>query len=146
MRLIGVCFGHQIIGRSLGARVDRSDRGWEISVVPMSLTPVGRALFGQEDMALHQMHRDVVYVYPEGVEELAYSPRCSVQGMYARGRLVTVQGHPEFNEEVVTELLEARHESGVFDDAMYKDGMDRVGKRHDGVVVSKAFVKFLLQD
>ena len=130
----------------MGARVDRSDRGWEISVVPMSLTSRGKELFGQDDMSLHQMHRDVVYVYPEGVEELAYSSRCAVQGMYVRNRLITVQGHPEFTDEIVTELLEARHASGVFDDEMYRDGMRRVGDRHDGVAVSRAFIKFLLDE
>jgi GMP synthase-like glutamine amidotransferase len=29
VRLIGICFGHQIIGRALEQKVGRSDRGWE---------------------------------------------------------------------------------------------------------------------
>ena len=92
------------------------------------------------------MHRDIVYDYPEEVEHLAHSPRCAVQGMYIKTRLITVQGHPEFTDAIVTELLEARHTAGVFDDGMYKDGMDRVGNRHDGVVVAKAFIKFVLEE
>ena len=46
VRLIGVCFGHQIIGRALDVKVGRSDRGWEIAVVPMDLTARGQELFG----------------------------------------------------------------------------------------------------
>lgn len=91
------------------------------------------------------MHKDMVYEVPSEVEQLAHSPVCANQGMYAKGRLITVQGHPEFTDEIVTELLEARHASGVFDDTMYKDGMNRVGSRHDGVAVGKAFVKFALE-
>ncbi|OCL10547.1 class I glutamine amidotransferase-like protein [Glonium stellatum] len=146
IRIIGVCFGHQIVGRAMGVKVARSDAGWEISVTPMELTAKGKELFKQDSLSLHQMHRDIVYEHPKGVEELGSSPRCSVQGMYAKGRLITVQGHPEFTEQIVAELLEARHTQGIFNDELYEDGMARVGKHHDGVVVSSAFLRFLLEE
>jgi GMP synthase-like glutamine amidotransferase len=92
------------------------------------------------------MHRDAVFEYPPGVEELAYTKGCSVQGMYIHKRLITVQGHPEFNEEIVRELLEARHELGIFDDETFADAMSRVDKYQDGVVVAQAFLRFLLDD
>ena len=92
------------------------------------------------------MHQDVVYEYPAGVDHLGDSPRCEVQGMYERGRLMTIQGHPEFNEEIIRELLKSRHSQGIFGDDVYKDGMDRVSNHHDGVVVSSAFLRFLLED
>lgn len=146
IRIIGVCFGHQIVGRAMGVKVARSDTGWEISVTPMELTAKGKDLFKQDSLSLHQMHRDIVYEYPKGVEELGASPRCSVQGMYAKGRVITVQGHPEFNQQIMTGLLEERHAKGIFNDELYEDGMARAGKHHDGVAVSSAFLRFLLED
>ncbi|KAK3115581.1 hypothetical protein LTR53_004941 [Teratosphaeriaceae sp. CCFEE 6253] len=146
VRVIGVCFGHQIVGRAMDVKVDRSDRGWEVSVTPMQLTERGKALFGVPELAIHQMHRDIVYTYPPSVESLGHSPRCDVQGMYIKRRLITVQGHPEFTGDIVEELLENRHERGIFDDAMYEDGMSRVRKRHDGVAVGAAFLRFLGED
>lgn len=92
------------------------------------------------------MHLDIVDEYPAGVESLGSSPTCSVQGMYHRGKLITVQGHPEFNQQIVSELLEIRHERGVFNDAVFESGMARVGKEQDGVVVGKAFLRFLLDE
>lgn len=92
------------------------------------------------------MHRDIVYEYPEGTQPLGHSPRCDVQGMYIKNRVITVQGHPEFNGDIVSELLDSRHEKGIFDDAMYKDGMDRVRLHHDGVTIGAAFLRFLLED
>lgn len=92
------------------------------------------------------MHHDIVYTYPPSVEALGHSPRCDVQGMYAKNRLITVQGHPEFNGDIVTELLERRHDQGVFDDEMFRDGMSRVRDHHDGVAVGAAFVRFGLED
>jgi GMP synthase-like glutamine amidotransferase len=47
VRVIGVCFGHQIVGRALGAKVDRSDKGWETSVTAINLTKRGQEIFGK---------------------------------------------------------------------------------------------------
>ncbi|KAH8809106.1 class I glutamine amidotransferase-like protein [Xylogone sp. PMI_703] len=145
VRIIGVCFGHQIVGRAMGVKVDRSDKGWEVSVTPMSLTERGKEIFGASSLALHQMHRDAVYSYPEGVEALAYTEKCPVQGMYLAKKLITVQGHPEFTEQIVREILTARHESGIFDKPAFEEAISRVENPHDGVVVAKAFLKFLLE-
>lgn len=143
--MIGVCFGHQIVGRAMGARLGRNARGWEASVTPMDLTKRGQEIFGQNTLAIHQMHRDIMFAYPEGVEPLAYTDKCAVQGMYAPKRLIAIQGHPEFNEEIVRELLLVRHAAKVFDDEVFEDAMGRVDKYQDGVVVAKAFLKFLLE-
>ena len=93
------------------------------------------------------MHKDIVFHYPHysGIERLGSSPTCEVQGMYIPRRVITVQGHPEFNKEIVTELLETRHEQGIFDDQAFKDAMSRVGDRQDGVLVAGAFLKFCLE-
>ncbi len=47
VRIIGVCFGHQIVGRAMGAKVDRSDKGWEASVTAIDLTKKGQEIFGR---------------------------------------------------------------------------------------------------
>ena len=86
-----------------------------------------------------------MYEYPEGVEELAYTEKCSVQGMYVAKRFITVQGHPEFDEEIVREILISRNKAGIIDDATFEDGQGRLDKYQDGVVVSQAFLRFLLE-
>lgn len=90
------------------------------------------------------MHKDIVFAYPPEVESLGSSPACEVQGMLVRGRLITVQGHPEFTGDIVEELLEARHTQGILDDGTFEDAMGRVRREHDGVIVAGAFLKFLL--
>lgn len=95
---------------------------------------------------IFQMHKDLVYEYPKEVEQLAYTDKCATQGMYIKGRLITVQGHPEFTEEIVRELLESRHALGVFDDETFKDAMGRVNKDHDGVKVAQVFLRFVMED
>jgi hypothetical protein len=46
VRIIAACFGHQIVGRALGARVGKSERGWEVGVTGVELTERGREVFG----------------------------------------------------------------------------------------------------
>lgn len=45
VRVIGVCFGHQIIGRALGIKVGPNEAGWETSVSEVNLTEKGKELF-----------------------------------------------------------------------------------------------------
>ncbi|KAK6383071.1 uncharacterized protein PV06_05362 [Exophiala oligosperma] len=145
VRVIGVCFGHQIVGRALKAGVGRNPLGWEAAVNEVDLSPRGKELFGTEKLRIHQMHRDCVFFYPEGVEELGSSPVCKVQGMYSPKRLLTVQGHPEFNKEIMDEIVNTRHATGIFDDEAYNEHMKKVDLPHDGLIVSQAFWKFLLE-
>ena len=48
--MVGVCFGHQILARALGAEVGRNDAGWEISVEELALTEAGKGLFGKDTL------------------------------------------------------------------------------------------------
>ena len=50
-KVIGVCYGHQIVGRALGAKVARSEGGaWEVSVCQVKLTDKGKELFGGKEV------------------------------------------------------------------------------------------------
>lgn len=92
------------------------------------------------------MHQDIVFEYPASVLPLGSSPRCAVQGMYQPGRFVTVQGHPEFNEEIVTEVVSLRGKAGVFSKEQTEDALERAKNEHDGVAIGAVFLKFLLEE
>lgn len=144
VKVIGVCFGHQIIGRALGVPVTRSPNGWEISVTPMRLTPAGRKIFGdRETLRIHQMHQDVVSGLPAGAEGLAESDRCVMQGFLIPGKALTVQGHPEFSGQITREIMDARRAAGIWEQETYEDGLRRVDDEHDGVEIARAFLRFL---
>jgi hypothetical protein len=46
--------------------------------------------------------------------------------------ILTLQGHPEFTEGIVKEVIKARSESGVMDKSTAEDAWCRVDGRNDG--------------
>ncbi|CAG8052587.1 unnamed protein product [Penicillium salamii] len=146
VRILGICFGHQIVGRALGTKVGPNDQGWEISVCDMDLTNKGKELFGQDKLRIQQMHQDIVFSVPPNVTLLGSSPRCEVQSMYAPRRFITMQGHPEFTGEIVKEIVNIRAQAGVFKADFAQDALDRAGNDHDGLGIATAFLRFLLEE
>lgn len=50
VKVVGVCFGHQIVARALGVKVDRNVKGWELSVTEIRLSEKGREIFGSDTL------------------------------------------------------------------------------------------------
>ncbi|KAL2821198.1 class I glutamine amidotransferase-like protein [Aspergillus granulosus] len=148
IRILGICFGHQIIARALGMDVFRNPAGWEIAVCPVDLTEAGKGVFGVEGLQIHQMHRDAVRIpaspLDTDITPLGRSDVCEVQGMYSPGRFITVQGHPEFTEDIVEEIITLRAKQGVFDREQAEDALSRAKRPHDGIKVGVAFLRMVI--
>lgn len=50
IRVIGVCFGHQIIARALGVMPQRNNNGWEVAVSNVDLTDAGKDVFRLDNL------------------------------------------------------------------------------------------------
>ena len=55
IRMIGVCFGHQIIGRAMGVKVGRNEAGWEAAVDDVELSERGKQVFGKEKLVMRPL-------------------------------------------------------------------------------------------
>lgn len=89
------------------------------------------------------MHRDIVLEIPMGTENIGSTLTCKIQGLYSQRRLITLQGHPEFTSEIVREILEIRKKGGIFTREIFTEMIGRVDDKHDGMVVARAFLKFM---
>ncbi|KAH9919503.1 class I glutamine amidotransferase-like protein [Epithele typhae] len=157
VRLIGICFGHQIIARALGGECVPNDGKWEIGPTKLDLTEAGKKLFGVPELNIQQMHRDHVPKVPSSFHLLGSSPVSPNQGMvelYPGAspeslkpedvHIFTVQGHPEFHQQIVDEIVKARSSIGVFDNANVEDYQQRAEWKNDGVdVVGKTIWNIL---
>ena len=83
MRFSGVWFGHQLLSRLLGAKVESTPGGkWELAHTTMDLTPIGRRLVTgmteDQPLELHQMHQDQVTSVPSNATTAMLSPETKV--------------------------------------------------------------------
>lgn len=114
--VLGVCFGHQLIGVFAGARVVENPRGWEYATNVVELSERGRRdpLFAGlgPKLSANQAHRDEIAVDTIGgrLEVLAHSRQSPVQAVALGDSIRGVQFHPEFSGEVMASYLALRRD------------------------------------
>lgn len=144
--LIGVCFGHQIIAQALGGEVVKSDKGWGVGVHDYRIDRVHSWMqTGSRQAKMYAFHQDQVVKLPETAEVFLSSDFCPYAGLSYGDSIISVQAHPEFEEDYEVALLEAYGGSVVpaeVSDAAL-DGM-RAGQRADTEMMANWFAEFLL--
>jgi GMP synthase (glutamine-hydrolysing) len=108
--VLGICYGHQMLGQALGGQVLKNPHGREIGTVQVEqiaddpvLGPIGR-------YPINATHVDSVTKLPPSARVLATTaldPNAAVRfGEHTWG----VQFHPEFDSEVIRAYIETRRE------------------------------------
>ena len=110
-KMIGICFGHQIIARALGGAVKKSDKGFGVGVMDYALT---RHDGSQAPISLCAWHQDQIVAPPPGGKIIAHSDFCAVAGLEYGNTAISFQAHPEFTRDYVRDLIELRATS-MFD-------------------------------
>ena len=111
-KLIGVCFGHQIMAEAFGGHVERSARGWGVGVhVYDVLERPGFMADAPDRIAVPVSHQDQIVVQPPATRILAASA-FSPYGMlaYDDQPAISMQFHPEFEPDFARALIESRRE------------------------------------
>jgi len=95
IRIIGVCFGHQIVGRAMGQTVARNEKGWEVTVTPLELTERGREVFGCESLVGFPslcFPLPLPFIFPpfRTFSQLSLSPPSPLPGPQSNPRVTTV--------------------------------------------------------
>jgi GMP synthase (glutamine-hydrolysing) len=114
MPVLGVCFGHQLLGFAYGAAVIRNPNGREIGTVEIELTEQGRRdpLFqGLPSRLLVQAtHEDVVASPPIRAKVLAKNANTGLQAFAVGDHVRAVQFHPELESDGLAALIGSRIE------------------------------------
>jgi GMP synthase (glutamine-hydrolysing) len=114
--LLGVCFGHQMLGRALGCDVGPNPRGREMGTVEVTLHEheVGDdPLFAHlpREFAAQVTHRDVIRAPSSRVRVLAPAPHDGCHAVRVGKRAWGLQFHPEFDDVVMRLYLDERRDA-----------------------------------
>jgi GMP synthase (glutamine-hydrolysing) len=113
--LLGICYGHQLLGRAMGGQVDFHPRGREVGTVEIKKTAAAQTdpLFKElpEYFPVHTTHSQSVLTLPPGAILLAendFEPHHAFRiGHCAWG----VQFHPEYNLDFMRDYLYKQQEA-----------------------------------
>lgn len=141
-RLLGVCFGHQLIAHCMGAPVGRAPQGWgQGRMVYEWQGPAGDVPGGT--LALYASHQDQVLALPPGATLLASSAHCPVAAYALGQQVMCVQPHPEFDAAYAAFLLDKRR--GQMGEAVYQERLASLQQGHDGALFARLMLRFVQQ-
>jgi GMP synthase (glutamine-hydrolysing) len=110
--VLGVCFGHQLLGYAYGCEVVRNPLGREIGSVEVSLTENGESdpLFAgvPQRFVVQATHEDIVAKAPAGATILAGNANTANQAMAVGPNVRGVQFHPELRPDTLHALVRSR--------------------------------------
>ncbi|OGM50807.1 hypothetical protein ABOM_000807 [Aspergillus bombycis] len=154
VKLFGSCFGHQVIASALledcGVRIEKNPKGWEIGVHGVHFEPEFLRYFQQftnEDITIQRklqfIHQDKVAVsdesLPPGWIVMGRNDICDVQGLFQPNRVLTYQGHAEFDRTTTKAVLEK-----VNNPAWSKEDREAADQMDDADYYAGILVHFLL--
>ncbi len=141
-KVIGICFGHQVIAKALGGKVIKSPKGWGIG---MSINKVTQQKSWMKpprcQFNLLISHQDQVVELPPGAEIVASNEFCPFFMVQIGNNLLTVQGHPEFSKEYSRALIEKRKD--ILDSPRYEKGLQSLQLEKDNIIVAQWIIQFL---
>jgi GMP synthase-like glutamine amidotransferase len=140
-RLLGICFGHQLLALLLGGKTERAAQGWGIGVnsyqlleQPAWMSPSLASL----DMLV--FHQDQVTELPANATLLARSAFCPNAAYRIGDQVLCFQAHPEFVDDYELALLNLRRE--FLGEARYQQALASMQRQHQGVVVAEWMLRF----
>jgi len=142
IKLIAICFGHQLVAQAFGGRVLSSDKGWGVGVHAMHVAPIEK---WQESLprVCHVLvsHQDQVVELPPGAALIAGSDFCPYAMFQLDDTMLTIQGHPEFSKPYAGALMGFRR--ALLGESVYAAGMDSLSQQTDEQLIAQWMVEFL---
>lgn len=168
IKIFGSCFGHQIVCQSLlrtsGAIVEKAPNGWELGVKAIHLenrfmdhvtrmfsNNVESASATNNDLRIRKVlrlqfvHADHVRVaiadLPVDWMNIGNTEHCKIQGVFQPGRVLTYQGHFEFDRFINSETLKIFGAS--WEPQQLSNALEAIDADDDSELAAELVLRFL---
>jgi GMP synthase-like glutamine amidotransferase len=117
-KMVGVCFGHQVMAEALGGHVEKSDKGWGAGLHRYTVVHSEPWIDTAGTIAIPASHQDQVVVQPPNTDVVAASDFTPFAALAWTDRpAVSFQFHPEFSPAFAKALIERRYDKVLNPDA-----------------------------
>ena len=141
-KLVGICFGHQLIALALGGNTEKSPKGWGVGLHSHRFKQFPDWHEGDDaELNILVSHQDQVVKTADGALVLAGSDFCENAVCQIGEHILTFQGHPEFVPEYSREIMEFRKE--LIGEEAYSKGVASLVGLHQGDRVARWVSNFL---
>lgn len=141
-KLVGICFGHQLVAHALGGRTEKSPKGWGVGVQTHRFSEAPAWHDKDElDFDILVSHQDQVVSNAAHARVLASSEFCENAVCQVGDHILTFQGHPEFVPEYSREIMEFRRK--LIGEQVYQAGMASLASAPQQERVARWILNFL---
>ncbi len=144
-KLIGICFGHQLIAQALGGLTQKSENGWGVgnvvSNIEKTMPWMGNA---KQQFSLLVSHQDQVTALPVDAMLIASNEQCPNSGFQIASHILAFQGHPEFSEDYLKYSMNKRRD--LIGEEKYNKALDSLKGSQDSQLVAQWIINFIKMD
>lgn len=131
-KVLGICFGHQILSRALGGKTGRAISGWDIGVTAIHLSSSTSTLFSSLNipttLSVIECHQDEVRELPPEAEVIAWSEKTGVEMFRYGDHMMGIQGHPEYTKDILLHLIDRLMQLSFIEDSYADELKANLGK------------------
>ena len=141
-KLVGICFGAQMIGHALGGEVGPAPQGWQVGMKEVAVKAFESWMAPEvESFRILHANADQILRPPDRVRVLGSSDGVPVSMVAVGQHFLGFQGHPEFIPSYSAVLMEARR--GLIPDAVVDAGLASLSNGPDTGLLATWIVRFL---
>lgn len=144
-KLIGICFGHQLIAMARQGKVEKSAKGWGVGIARNRVT-CSPAWMSENPAAINILasHQDQICELPETAQVIAESDFCPFFIVQWDKYFLSIQGHPEWQSAYAKTLMEDRRE--IIPADKIAEGIESLQVEPDNALFARWVIEFVQQD
>ena len=142
IKLVGICFVHQLIADLFSGKTEKSTKGWGVGVAKNKIASQKKWMNPyQRDLKIVVSHQDQVINLPPKAELIGTSGFCPNFMFLLGENILTIQGHPEFSTDYSKALMTHRRER--IGEQCYLKALTTLSSPTDDLVLARWILNFM---